>query len=72
MRPYLEKTHYKKRTGGVAQSVGPEFKSQYRKKKVIRMFEGGGCIAQVEDLPNKHKVLNSNLKMEAGMPSFCF
>jgi hypothetical protein len=32
-RPYLEKTHYKKRAGGVAQGVGPEFKSQYLKKK---------------------------------------
>jgi hypothetical protein len=33
MRPYLEKTHHKKRTGGVAQDVGPEFKPQYSKKK---------------------------------------
>jgi hypothetical protein len=33
MRPYLEKTHHKKRAGGVAQSVGPEFKSQNCKKK---------------------------------------
>jgi hypothetical protein len=24
-RSYLEKTHHKKRAGGVAQSVGPEF-----------------------------------------------
>jgi hypothetical protein len=24
--PYLEKTHHKKRAGGVAQCVGPEFK----------------------------------------------
>jgi hypothetical protein len=32
-RPYLKKTHPKKRAGGVAQGVGPEFKPQYRKKK---------------------------------------
>jgi hypothetical protein len=29
----LEKTHHKKRAGGVAQGEGPEFKSQYHKKK---------------------------------------
>jgi hypothetical protein len=33
VRPYLEKTHHKKRTGRVAQGVGPEFKPQYCKKK---------------------------------------
>jgi hypothetical protein len=32
-RPNLEKTHHKKRAGGVAKSVGPEFKSKYCKKK---------------------------------------
>jgi hypothetical protein len=33
-RPYLEKPHdKKKRAGGVAQGVGPEFKPQYHKKK---------------------------------------
>jgi hypothetical protein len=31
--PYLEKTHHKKRAGGVAQGVGPELKPQYCKKK---------------------------------------
>jgi hypothetical protein len=35
-RPYLENTHYKKRTGGVAQGIGPEFKAQYCKKKKKR------------------------------------
>jgi hypothetical protein len=30
-RPYLEKTHHE-RDGGVAQSAGPEFKSQYHRK----------------------------------------
>jgi hypothetical protein len=32
-RPYLEKTHHIKRSGRVAQGVGPEFKPQYHKKK---------------------------------------
>jgi hypothetical protein len=32
-RPYLEKTLHKNRAGGVAESVGPEFKPQHRKKK---------------------------------------
>jgi hypothetical protein len=31
--PYLEKNHHKKRTGGVAQGVEPDFKPQYCKKK---------------------------------------
>jgi hypothetical protein len=30
--PYLEKHTTKKRAGGVAQGVGPEFKPQYHKK----------------------------------------
>jgi hypothetical protein len=33
MRPYLEKTHHKKRTDGIAQGRGPEFKPQYHKKR---------------------------------------
>jgi hypothetical protein len=33
VRPYFEETHHKKRAGGVAQGVGPEFKHQYYKKK---------------------------------------
>jgi hypothetical protein len=32
-RPYLRKAHYNKGAGGVAEGVGPEFKSQYCKKK---------------------------------------
>jgi hypothetical protein len=32
-RPYLEKPYHKNRTGGVAQGEGPEFKTQYCKKK---------------------------------------
>jgi hypothetical protein len=33
MRPYLEKNPSQKRAGGVAQDVGPEFKSQYCKER---------------------------------------
>jgi hypothetical protein len=33
VRPYLKKKKSQKRAGGVAQGVGPELKSQYRKKK---------------------------------------
>jgi hypothetical protein len=29
---YLENTHHKKRAGGVAQGIGPNFKLQYHKK----------------------------------------
>jgi hypothetical protein len=29
----LKKTHHKKRAGGVAQGIDPEFKHQYYKKK---------------------------------------
>jgi hypothetical protein len=36
MRPYLGKTLHKNRAGGVAQDEGPEFKSQYCKKKKKR------------------------------------
>jgi hypothetical protein len=32
LRPKLEKTHHNKRAGGVAQGVGPEFKTQYWKE----------------------------------------
>jgi hypothetical protein len=32
-RHILKKTLHKKRAGGVAQGVGPEFKPQYGKKK---------------------------------------
>jgi hypothetical protein len=31
--PISKKNHHKKRAGGVAQGVGPEFKLQYHKKK---------------------------------------
>jgi hypothetical protein len=35
-RPYLKKTPSQKRSGGVAQGVDPEFKSQPPKKKKTR------------------------------------
>jgi hypothetical protein len=33
LRPYLEKNPSQKRTGGMAQGVGPEFKPQYYQNK---------------------------------------
>jgi hypothetical protein len=49
MRPYLEKNHHKKiRTGGVAQGEGPEFKTQYHKKKLKRMITGNKGIIVTE------------------------
>jgi hypothetical protein len=35
-RDLSQNTHHKKRAGGVAQGVGPEFKPQYHKKKKKR------------------------------------
>jgi hypothetical protein len=35
MRPHLENAHHKKHAGGVAPSVGTEFKSQYYQKKSL-------------------------------------
>jgi hypothetical protein len=48
MRPYLENTEHKKRTGGVAQGEGPEFKTQYHKKKLKRMITGNKGIIVTE------------------------
>jgi hypothetical protein len=39
--PILKKTHHKKRSGGVAQDVGPEFKSQYQKREREREKKEG-------------------------------
>jgi hypothetical protein len=33
VKRYLENNHPKKKAGGVAQGVGPEFKLQYQQKK---------------------------------------
>jgi hypothetical protein len=33
VRPYLKKTLHKNRTGGMVQGEGPEFKTQYHKKR---------------------------------------
>jgi hypothetical protein len=44
-RPYLEKTHHIKRSGRVAQGVGPEFKPQYHKKKKKRKLFPPLCMA---------------------------
>jgi hypothetical protein len=34
MRPYLNKSHHKKRADGVVQGEGPEFKPHHHKKKI--------------------------------------
>jgi hypothetical protein len=36
LRSYLKKTHHKKRAGGVAQAVGPEFKPRHCKEEKKR------------------------------------
>jgi hypothetical protein len=75
VKPYLEKTHHKKtkqnkRTVGVAQGVGPEFKLQYCKTKQQKTNNHhrrrvAGEEAQVIGcLPSKHKVLNSTPSRE--------
>jgi hypothetical protein len=33
VKPYLEKIYHKKRAGGVAQGIDPEFNPQYFKKE---------------------------------------
>jgi hypothetical protein len=40
MRPYLENTHHKKRAGGAAQGVDPEFKPQCPQKHKEKKREG--------------------------------
>jgi hypothetical protein len=54
----ISKTPIKKRAGGVAQGVGPEFKPQYHKKKKKKI--GLGCSSVVEHLPTTPKVLSSS------------
>jgi hypothetical protein len=48
MRSYLEKNPRQKRAGGVAYGVGPEFKTQYQKKKATllpkALGEEGGIL----------------------------
>jgi hypothetical protein len=38
MKPYLKKTHHKKRAGGVAQGVGPSSSPSTDKKKKKGLF----------------------------------
>jgi hypothetical protein len=54
VRPGLEKTLHKKRAGGVAQGVGPEFKSQHDKKKIQPKY------AKVIKFKKKTKTLPCN------------
>jgi hypothetical protein len=46
VRPYLKKNSSKETgAGGVAQGVGPEFKPQYRKKKIsVNVFWNINCF----------------------------
>jgi hypothetical protein len=57
--PILKKKKSQKRAGGVAQSVGPESKSQYYTHKKNHHWREGVAQAVV-DLQNKYKALNSN------------
>jgi hypothetical protein len=54
MRPYLVQNPSQKRAGRVAQGVGPEFKSQYCKKK-----KGVGTAKGPEHLSFGHVLLCS-------------
>jgi hypothetical protein len=65
MRPYLEKTLHK--NGGVAQSVGPEFKPQYtkrrrrkrrRKRRRRKMRGGGGGGREEEEEEEERRLYN--------------
>jgi hypothetical protein len=54
----------KKRAGGVAQGVGPEFKPQYRKEPKNPTQNRSGLATQVvECLRSEHEALSSNLGM---------
>jgi hypothetical protein len=37
LRPYLKKTYHKKRIDGVAQDVGPEFKTICKHKQILKI-----------------------------------
>jgi spore germination protein GerM len=53
MRPYLQKTHHKKRAGRMAQGVGPEFKSQHCQKQTNKQTENNSAVhVQVNDKQN--------------------
>jgi hypothetical protein len=41
VRPYIKKTLHKKRAGGVAQGVGPDFKPQYHQENKINKYNRG-------------------------------
>jgi hypothetical protein len=44
MRPYLEKNLTQKRSGGVAQDIGPEFKPQFHKKEKKKILKTNNTI----------------------------
>jgi hypothetical protein len=45
----LKKILHKKRTGGVAQGIGLEFKSQYQKKKKKKEWYSSPALAQISN-----------------------
>jgi hypothetical protein len=44
VRPYLKKSHHKKRAGGVAQGLGPEFKPSYHRGEEKTCFVAKNVI----------------------------
>jgi hypothetical protein len=50
-RPYLRKTLHKKRAGGVAQGVGPEFKFQYHRKRKKKKKNAKKAVTHVQPWP---------------------
>jgi hypothetical protein len=57
--PISKKTHHEKRAGGVAQGVGPEFKSQSCKTKISKAKWAGHIAQVVGHLPSKCEALSS-------------
>jgi hypothetical protein len=57
VRTYLEKIHHKKRTGGMAQGIGPEFTSQNHKKakEATEDFFRGGREAMLRSVRGENR-----------------
>jgi hypothetical protein len=49
-----QKTHHNKRAGRVAQSIAPEFKPLYCKKKKKKLKNGWGSISVVKHFSSMH------------------
>jgi hypothetical protein len=52
----LKKIHHKKRAGGVAQGIGPEFKSQYHTKTKIYIENISKSLKVISDLLKLHLI----------------